>query len=81
MDFYFLIMENNIDLIQTLVVDGVECLSTRMACEVTGHSRTSFLSKVKKEKIETLKKDNGRTYYKKDSLRDAINRGAFIKWA
>ncbi len=74
-------MENSIDLIQTLVIDGVEYLSTKMACEVTGHSRTSFLSKVKKEGIETLKRGNGRTYYQKDSLRNAIVRGVFVKWA
>lgn len=74
-------MENSIDLIQTLVFDGIEYLTTRQACKVTGHSRTSYLSKVRKEGIETLKRDNGRTYYQKDSLRNAIIRGVFIKWA
>lgn len=71
----------SIDSVNGVTVEGREFLTTRQACEVTEHSRTSFLAKVKREGIVPLKRDNGRTYYPKDSLRDAISRGVFIKWA
>lgn len=61
-------------------IDGVMCVTQKMAIDMVGITRPTFVKKVKRLGLKYRRSDNGRVYFERNVILDAIQRGLFERY-
>lgn len=61
-------------------INGVMYVTQKMAIDMVGTTRPTFVKKVKRLGLKHRRNDNGRVYFERSVIIDAIQRGLFEKY-
>lgn len=67
------------DDLKCLVIDGVEYVTTKQVCELTGYTYGSIYKKQKSGVLNPCKRPNGRVVYRLDEIQAAMTDGRLAR--